>query len=620
MDLGAIKTIFSFGSLLALTPPKIENVTTSMPRKLYIMAMKSHYSRLALIPSVLRILLEVDLLTYGFYTVIVVGLMKRKQWSLLIRNLERVECEVNNKISLYWIFFVSNAIYFAMNVYTFYVWIDVIGVKFIKGYCVESLQVYSQFFNTVLACVILKMIQSRYKYQKFLLNRHLTLARKQLSNLILLKVKRNLLVLKETVDHFNDIFGWAILLNIFFASLRGLIYLDDTIKGVDNIKNVSRNYWQIASQIFLVLIFWIGIFALILWCDTIRKEFEELLSYCYQMQTRIAESSFTENDMCIFTKSVSQSMPEFTAARKSVYSRLTLIPAVLRILLEVDLLIYGFYTVIVVGLMKRKQWSLLIRNLERVECEVNNQRSLYWIFFASNAIYFAMNIYTLYVWIDVVGVKFIQGFCVESLQVYSQFFNTVLACVILKMIQSRYKYQKFLLNQHLTLARKQLSNLILLKVKRNLLVLKETVDHFNDIFGWAILLNIFFGSLRGLIYLDDAIKGVDSIKNVSKNYWQTASQFFFVLLFWIGIFALILWCDIIRKEFEELLSYCYQMQTCIAESTFTENDMCIFTKSVSQSMPEFTAARYFSIDRSTIFSILNSITTFLLVMIQFKSL
>ncbi|KAJ3617719.1 hypothetical protein MTP99_006814 [Tenebrio molitor] len=339
MDLGAIKTIFSFGSLLALTPPKIENVTTSMPRKLYIMAMfvfycicsivifisrKSHYSRLALIPSVLRILLEVDLLTYGFYTVIVVGLMKRKQWSLLIRNLERVECEVNNKISLYWIFFVSNAIYFAMNVYTFYVWIDVIGVKFIKGYCVESLQVYSQFFNTVLACVILKMIQSRYKYQKFLLNRHLTLARKQLSNLILLKVKRNLLVLKETVDHFNDIFGWAILLNIFFASLRGLIYLDDTIKGVDNIKNVSRNYWQIASQIFLVLIFWIGIFALILWCDTIRKEFEELLSYCYQMQTRIAESSFTENDMCIFTKSVSQSMPEFTAARYFSIDRSTI--------------------------------------------------------------------------------------------------------------------------------------------------------------------------------------------------------------------------------------------------------------------------------------------------------
>ncbi|KAJ3617721.1 hypothetical protein MTP99_006816 [Tenebrio molitor] len=339
MDLGPIKTIFSFGSLLALTPPKIENVTISTPRKLYIIAVflfysvwsivifisrKSHYSRLALIPSVLQILLEVDLLTYGFYTLIVVGLMKRNQWSLLIRNLERVECEVNNKKSLYWIFFVSNAIYFGMIAFTFYVWVDVLGLKFLKFYCVESLQVYSQFFYIILGCLILKMILSRYKYQKFLLNRHLTLARKQLSNLILLKVKRNLLVLKETVDHFNDIFGWAILLNIFFASLRGLIYLDNAIKGADSIDNVPQNYWQMASHIFVVLFYWIGIFALILWCDTIRKEFEELLSYCYQMQTCIAESTFTENDMCIFTKSVSQSMPEFTAARYFSIDRSTI--------------------------------------------------------------------------------------------------------------------------------------------------------------------------------------------------------------------------------------------------------------------------------------------------------
>jgi hypothetical protein len=274
MDLGPIKTIFSFGSLLALTPPKIENVTISTPRKLYIIAVflfysvwsivifisrKSHYSRLALIPSVLQILLEVDLLTYGFYTLIVVGLMKRKQWSLLIRNLERVECEVNNKKSLYWIFFVSNAIYFGMIAFTFYVWVDVLGLKFLKFYCVESLQVYSQFFYIVLGCLILKMIQSRYKYQKFLLNRHLTLARKQLSNLILLKVKRNLLVLKETVDHFNDIFGWPILLNIFFASLRGLIYLDNAIKGADSIDNVPQNYWQVASHIVVVLFYWVSL-------------------------------------------------------------------------------------------------------------------------------------------------------------------------------------------------------------------------------------------------------------------------------------------------------------------------------------------------------------------------
>jgi gustatory receptor len=82
----------------------------------------------------------------------------------------------------------------------------------------------------------------------------------------------------------------------------------------------------------------------------------------------------------------------------------------------------------------------------------------------------------------------------------------------------------------------------------------------------------------------------------------------------------ILWCDAIREEYEELVSYCYEMQECLDNSIFEEDDMCAFTKSVSQNSPEFTAARYFYIDRSAIFSIMNSITTFLLVLIQFKSL
>jgi gustatory receptor len=41
---------------------------------------------------------------------------------------------------------------------------------------------------------------------------------------------------------------------------------------------------------------------------------------------------------------------------------------------------------------------------------------------------------------------------------------------------------------------------------------------------------------------------------------------------------------------------------------------------VLHNRPEFKAARFFSIDRSTLFSVLNSLTTFLLVLIQFKEM
>jgi hypothetical protein len=271
MDLGAIKTIFSFGSLLALTPPKIENSTITMSQKLYIIAMflfhttcsaiilmlsRSYYSGSSLMTTVLRILHQAVLFAYSVYALMVSGLMKRRQWFLLVKNLERVECEVKNEKSFYIIFFVSNAIYIVMIIYTSYVWTSAMGLGFIA----EFLPVYSQFFITVSTCVILKMIQSRYKYQKVLLNRHFTQAPKQLSHMVLLKVKRSILALKNAVDLFNDIFGWNTLLSIFFIALRTLFYLDSVIKRENNAETrVPESYWQVVGRFIFMLTFWVSL-------------------------------------------------------------------------------------------------------------------------------------------------------------------------------------------------------------------------------------------------------------------------------------------------------------------------------------------------------------------------
>jgi hypothetical protein len=275
MDLGALKTVLSFGSVLAFTPPKNHNLTISMPRKLYIvttfifhvicltmtlMLKNWHYSQSILLSTVLRILQEVVLFAYSFYTLIVSGLMKRRQWFLLVKNLTRLECEINNEKILYIIFFLSHVMYLAFNVYTAFFWTKALGVIFIKTFILELLPVYSQFFITVLTCVILKMIQSRYKYQKVLLNLHFTHARKQLSHIILLNVKRKLLALKDAVDLFNDIFGWNTLLHIFFIAVRSLYFLDSVIKKENSLASrVPESNWQLVSRSTFILIFWVSL-------------------------------------------------------------------------------------------------------------------------------------------------------------------------------------------------------------------------------------------------------------------------------------------------------------------------------------------------------------------------
>jgi hypothetical protein len=98
------------------------------------------------------------------------------------------------------------------------------------------------------------------QYQKVLLIRHFTQAPKQLSQLTLLKVKRSLLVLKDAVDLFNDIFGWNILLSIFFGAVRSLIYIETTVRREENVggHDVSENYWQVAARVSYAFFYWVS--------------------------------------------------------------------------------------------------------------------------------------------------------------------------------------------------------------------------------------------------------------------------------------------------------------------------------------------------------------------------
>jgi hypothetical protein len=78
-------------------------------------------------------------------------------------------------------------------------------------------------------------------------------------------------------------------------------------------------------------------------------------------------------------------------------------------------------------------------------------------------------------------------------------------------------------------------------------------------------------------------------------------------------------CDSILTEFDEifllLLTILVKLNSTVQ---FHQTNLGSAIKTFKSSRPEFTAARFFPINRSTIFSILNCIITFLIVMVQFK--
>jgi hypothetical protein len=87
----------------------------------------------------------------------------------------------------------------------------------------------------------------------------------------------------------------------------------------------------------------------------------------------------------------------------------------------------------------------------------------------------------------------------------------------------------------------------------------------------------------------------------------------------IGTVVLIIICDSIMIEAEKILSLSQKLRKKFKRSgPQVRENLFVFGNSVIENFPKFSAARFFEIKRSIILRILGTITTFLIVMIQFR--
>jgi hypothetical protein len=73
------------------------------------------------------------------------------------------------------------------------------------------------------------------------------------------------------------------------------------------------------------------------------------------------------------------------------------------------------------------------------------------------------------------------------------------------------------------------------------------------------------------------------------------------------------------KEYEGILTLTRKIEAWVCEDVVRKSkEFRSLALIVAQNRPEFNAARFFSIDKSTLFSILSVLVTFVIVIIQFK--
>jgi gustatory receptor len=317
---------------------------------------------------------------------------------------------------------------------------------------------------------------------------------------------------------------------------------------------------------------------------------------------------------------------------KQQYQFLTSMQLVLAIFTDLNQFCHVFYILIVMMRFRRSLWFRLIETLATVK-STSQKYPFKLIFVVLQLVYFFLCFCGVYSGVQYAGLSFVSYSVLQWYQHYIQFFYLVVTSAVLILILSKYQSLSETLSQVIktnSQLRSRVLTQILKKIRNNIFTLKEVVEIFNEIFGWMILFNIFCCVSKSLNFLDILIK--------MSGRWTTwdallvYSEACCILIAWViqsglafrddtpfcfqtGILSTTLLCDSILRMGEEILLQAYRLQT--AFTSYGIEEILVFIDVVRLNRPEFTAARFFSIDRSTLFCIINSLTTFLLVMVQF---
>ncbi|KAJ3620393.1 hypothetical protein MTP99_004345 [Tenebrio molitor] len=215
---------------------------------------------------------------------------------------------------------------------------------------------------------------------------------------------------------------------------------------------------------------------------------------------------------------------------------------------------------------------------------------------------------------------YVQVYNAHYFEYYLVFsFNTFLS-LILNLVLMQYRHLNHILQEQVSLAKPVTNNLskLLSEIESSLFFLKDTVDLINDIFGWPLALIISYTTVYILNNLDFVFQG--SLNPDDKIAFKILADTILVLITFSGTSVVIITCDLILREAETMLTKSYVLRRHTEMLSPKEKEKLIqFSDVIQQNFPRFSAARFFNIDRSTILSILTTVVTFLIIMIQFRS-
>ncbi|RZC43224.1 7tm 7 domain containing protein [Asbolus verrucosus] len=261
---------------------------------------------------------------------------------------------------------------------------------------------------------------------------------------------------------------------------------------------------------------------------------------------------------------------------------------------------FNIYTMIVLNFWKKRQWYQFLNNLKIVEkgavVETHTNRVGYVSFFMIHLIYIVIDVYYIYKNFVRMELHYFVVIVAEYGQQFLNYFYNFLLYTLANMLLMKYRQLTYLLTDYQkNKAPLETSKIISLmstkKIGQNICLLRETIDIFNDMFGWTIAFVIsstVFGILDDILHI---------LFDLGEN---------------IGEYVIS-----VTEEAEKIWDHILMLQlNCSYAVDDDQKKLYDLTIHIGNNIPEFTAAGFFHISKSTALSILATVINFLIVAIQ----
>ncbi|KAJ3647946.1 hypothetical protein Zmor_019788 [Zophobas morio] len=268
------------------------------------------------------------------------------------------------------------------------------------------------------------------------------------------------------------------------------------------------------------------------------------------------------------------------------------------------LLVLTLLTILKSSFLDTDKWKILMSNFHHFDKNLDTQgnREMQTFHFRFllilNIVFVASIVYALTVWCSLLKITVLQSFILGSvIDIYYEFLVVILLNTLINNFGSRYRDL----------------NTKLINSLQNYRLLGESIDLFNKMFAYQILLIILHCGLQAVGCLD--------------VIYTLNLQFEGILIHNLSVLGLIIWClamiiipiESSHQEIEKFLELSCEIQH-QAEEDSKEWEISTILKDYAQNFKrEFTADEFLKINKRLILSIIGSVTTYFIIAVQFNS-